>query len=329
VSSCRIAFACLLSVSVGACGGGDGSAAPSTDTVADTVAGGVQVPLNGPIVLDDAVDADIAVQRLEARLATRFVDDARHDSWVCLGESLSSEYRLTVDDDGARRGVDLDGRGLATGRAFGWAAIGPDSVLLDYADEGRQTEIASILFADDDAFRASDGASGTLECRRQRYVDGEPTRGEAPDAPEDIDRDAEAAARLSARVETRRPDGHYWYCERESAPPSGYLLAAPGVLDDLPLALIFDALAVDAAGDGGAPAVDPEDGTARAFRWLATDGTTLVLVPLEANVASGDGARGTVATSLLQTLVFSVDDAFTATDQDGTLLQCLRSPTGG
>ena len=292
---------------------------------------------------DGALDDDAPLRRLEERVTTDVADAFRHDSWICVGETSRIEYRFAVDADGVRRGTELDGRGAPTAVTFGWAAIGADTLLLDYADVGRQVELGSILFAGDDALRANDGVAGPLECRRQRYVGGEPTRDVTVVAVGDVDRDAEAAVALAERVETRRVDGGafaHWHCEVADGAATGYVFAGAGVLDPDPRAVTFDVgVSTEDAADGTtAGTADDESGGGvrddrrapvdgatlaggQAFRWFAADGTTLLLVPLEANVASVDGGSGTRS---LAGIVFPVDDAFTARRADGALLQCLR-----
>ena len=274
-----------------------------------------------------AEDAEGAKRLLEARVTTAFADAANHESWVCVGGEASVEYRLREATDGGRSGVELDGRGVATDRTFDWAAIGPDSLLLDYPRTGRQSEIASILFADEDAFRASEGESGAIECRRQRYVGGEPLRTVTSVAPDDVDREVEAAASLAARVETRRGDGSdFWFCESDDGASRGYLFAAAGVLAPQTRALAFDAARTGAGASDGSAGIETAPDSARPFRWLATDGTTLVLVPLRADGTVTDGAVGTMT---LGGIAFGVDDAFRATDGDGLALQCVRRDLDG
>lgn len=308
--------------------------APAVDESASLVQGApaaVAAPLDDAGATDDAA----ALRRLESRVITLVIDARNHESWICSGEASRAEYRFTVDTDGARRGVELDGRGMPTSVTFGWAAIRADTLLLDYPDVGRQVELSSILFADDDAWRANDGAQGPLECRRQRYVDGEPVRDVAAVAAGDVDRDVEAAAALSGRIETRRDEEgrfDYWYCEIADGRPVGYVFAAEGVLDVERRAVGFDVVRVGAdgaPGEGGdaspsrAPLDDATLAGGRAYLWLAADGTTLLLVPLEADVAGGS-----IETTSLEAIVFPVDDAFVARRSDGASLQCLRDGDG-
>ena len=308
---------------------------------------GAAVPLGPPAdgaaaPPDGTRDDGAPLRRLEERVTNGVADAFDHDSWVCVGETYRIEYRFAVDADGVRRGIELDGRGVPTAVTFGWAAIGADTLLLDYADVGRQVELGSILFAGDDALRANDGVAGPLECRRQRYVGGEPTRDVAVASAGDVDRDAEAATALAERLETRRVDGGafaHWHCEVADGPATGYVFAGPGVLDPDPRAVTFDVVSAegaardatdgmpddesgDGAGDGRRVPVDEATlAGGQAFRWFAADGTTLLLVPLDADLASVDGGPETVS---LAGIVFPVDDAFTALRTDGALLQCLR-----
>jgi len=306
--------------------GVDGTRLPDGSTGADTIES-----------TDAALDDETALRRLESRVATEVVGSLDHESWICTGETRQIEYRFAVAPDGSRRGAELDGRGGLTPDRFDWAAIGADTLLLDYVDVGRQVELGSILFAGDDALRANDSASGPLECRRQRYVDGAPTRDVSVAPPEDVDPDVEAAAALAERIETSRADDgtfDYWYCEIADGRPVGYVFAGEGVLDPDRRAVSFDvgrqdmpapdeASGVEDEGGQAArrPSFDPETDGGRSFRWLATGGTALVLVPLDADVALDVEGADTTA---LGAIVFPVDDAFTARRSDGVLLQCLR-----
>ena len=249
-----------------------------------------------------------ATEALEARLATGYVDPDNRESWVCRGAAFEAEYLLIIDAGGRRHGQELDPERVTSPEPFGWAAISADAVLLDYRARGRQLELSAIVFGGPHAFRAQSATSGPIDCRRQRYVDGAPTRDVPLDAASGGDPESEAARALAARIETRyasEDDFDHWFCAGDGAPVR-FLFTAAGVLDAVPRALELR---------GGA--ATPET---RLWRWRAMDGETIVLMPLDAVVGADEaGARP----STIGSIVFPTDDAFVATRDAAVALQCL------
>lgn len=255
-------------------------------------------------------DADDATRRFESLLSTPYVDENSHETWMCLDAGIATEYRLMIDDDGGRRGDAAYDSGAS--ETFTWMATAVDALLIDFTETGRALQLSSFRFDGEDAFRADFGSGSTLECRRQIYLDGEPTLDTTDSMPIEIGREMADTLQLAERLATRyvsARDYDYWFCVIENSEPDAYLFVAAGHRADAARALTLAS---------GVPRDLPDD--APIVGWSTSDGATLILTPEDADGRPRGSVEDVVA---LRAVVFPLDGAFTATRQDGASLQCL------
>lgn len=297
-------IACLAIAALAGSCGGDG---------VESAAASAQQPQ--PAAVNDGqtdpLDADAAMRRLESIIATPRSSGNHFESWVCLEADVRTDYRLYPVDAGRRDGQATAADG--TSSRFEWVVAAIDTVAFDFPISGQRVELASIRFDGPNAFRASIGTGRTLDCRRQIYIDGLPTRDTSGAEPIDTDRESAEALALEQRIATsyRGPARYdYWYCAFDDGEPTAYLLSSMGAMATRSRAVVLPG-GISATLDPARPI----------YGWRAIDGTSVILTPENADGQPRGGLADIIA---LREIVFPLDDAFTAVRQDGAMLQCLR-----